>query len=83
MKTKINFIYKYIIPIGLSLFFTSCKHVEQCHYPIVQKIIIMDTIIIPSIHHHYVEDSMMRCAYIKSNEYPYIDTIYLDIYIKP
>jgi hypothetical protein len=53
---------------------TSYEYVETLELPIV------DTVEIPSLHHHYVEDSSYKCVYHTSVVFHESDTLYIDIY---
>jgi hypothetical protein len=67
-----------IIAIGIILC-SSCK-VTSYEYVETLELPIVDTVEIPSIHHHYVEDSLYRCVYHSSLVFHESDTIYIDIY---
>ena len=74
-KTKMKML---IIAIGIILC-SSCKvttyeYVKTLEFPIV------DTVEIPSIHHHYVENHWKRCVFHNSVVFYESDTLYIDIY---
>ena len=67
-----------IIAIGIILC-SSCK-VTSYEYVETLELPIVDTVEIPSIHHHYVEDSSHKCVYHTSMVFHESDTIFIDIY---
>lgn len=69
--------YIYIL---LTLLLFSCKTVDCFQYVETLKLPIDDTLQIPSLHHHYVEDSSFKCVYVKPINIRFHDTLYIEIY---
>jgi gentisate 1,2-dioxygenase len=64
-------------------FILSCKTTNEFQYKRTEFLIIKDTIVIPSVHHHCVGiNGDNRCVWIPSIEYPYTDTIKIE-FVEP